>query len=48
MTGEDVRLLSPELALAGLALLLILLDLVVQRKGFLGAVAAVGLLVPWG
>ena len=48
MTGEDVRLLSPELALAGLALLLILLDLVVQRKGFLGAVAAVGLLVPLG
>ena len=48
MTIEDVRLLSPELALAGLALLVILLDLVVQRKGFLAAVAGVGLLVPLG
>ena len=48
MTGEDVRLLSPELALAGVALLVILLDLVVKRKGFLTAVSLVGLLVPIG
>ena len=48
MTGEDVRLMSPELAMAGLALLVILLDLVVQRKGFLGMIAVVGLLVPLG
>ena len=48
MTGEDVRLLSPELALAGVALLVIILDLVVQRKGFLGLVSGVGLLIPFG
>ena len=48
MTGEDVRLLSPEIALAGLALMVILLDLVVRRKGFLGVVSAVGLLIPLG
>ena len=47
MTGEDVRLLSPELTLVGLGLLIILLDLVVTRKGFLGLVAGVGLLVPF-
>ena len=46
MTGEDVRLLSPELALAGLAVLVIILDLVVKRKGFLAAVSLVGLIVP--
>ena len=48
MTGADVRLLSPELALAGLALVVILLDLVVRRKGFLALVAGLGLLVPFG
>ena len=48
MTGEDARLLSPELAMAGLGLLIILVDLVVQRKGFLGLVTAVGLLAPLG
>ena len=46
MTGEDVRLLSPEIALVGLALLVIGLDLVVKRKGFLALVAAAGLLIP--
>ena len=48
MTGEDVRLLSPELALVGVALLVIILDLVVRRKGFLALVAGVGLLIPFG
>ena len=48
MTGEDVRLLSPELALSGLALIVIILDLVVRRKGFLTLISAVGLLVPLG
>ena len=48
MRPEDVRLLSPELALVGLALLVILLDLVVQKKGILALVSAVGLLVPLG
>ena len=48
MTGEDVRLLSPELALAGVALLVILLDLVVRRKSFLALVSAIGLLIPFG
>ncbi len=48
MTGEDVRLLSPEIALVSLALLVIGLDLVTSRKGLLAVVAAVGLLVPFG
>ena len=48
MTIADVRLLSPELALAGLALVVILLDLVVPRKGFLALVAGLGLLIPLG
>ena len=48
MTAADVRWLSPELALAGVALLVILLDLVVRRKGFLAVVSAVGLLIPFG
>ena len=48
MTFDDVRLLSPEIALVGVGLLVILLDLVVPRKGVLALVAAVGLLVPLG
>ena len=48
MTGEDIRWLSPEIAMVGIALLVILLDLVVGRKGFLAVAAGVGLLVPFG
>ena len=48
MTAEDVRLLSPELALAGVALMVILLDLVVRRKGFLALASGLGLLIPFG
>ena len=48
MTLEDVRLLSPEIALVGVALLVILLDLVVRRKGILAPAAALGLLIPLG
>ena len=48
MTWHDVRLLSPELALVGVALLVILTDLVVRRKGILGLISVLGLLVPFG
>ena len=48
MTLHDLYLLSPELSLAGLAILLLLLDLIIPRKGFLAALAVVGLLVPLG
>ena len=48
MTWHDVRLLSPELALVGVALIVILTDLVVRRKGILGLVSVLGLLVPLG
>ena len=48
MTFEDVRLLSPELALVGVALFVILLDLVVARKGVLALATALGLLIPLG
>ena len=48
MTAEDVRLLSPEIALAGIGLMVILLDLVVSRKGLLAIFTFLGLLVPVG
>ena len=48
MSGEDVRLLSPEIALVGVALLVIGLDLVIQRKSILGLISVVGLLLPLG
>ena len=48
MTLHDLYLLSPELSVAGLALLLVLVDLVVRRKGFLPVVAVAGLAVPLG
>ena len=46
MTTADVRLLSPEIALVGVGLLIIALDLFVKRKGLLGLLSALGLLVP--
>ena len=46
MTLHDLYLLSPELAMAGLAMLLLLLDLVVRHKGSLVAVGLLGLAVP--
>ena len=46
MTGHDVYLLSPEISLVGLALLVMTLDLVVQRKGLLSIVAVLGLAAP--
>ena len=48
MTTHDLYLLSPELSLAGLATLLLLLDLVVSRKGFLTVLGVLGLAVPLG
>ena len=48
MTTHDLYILSPELSLVGLALLLVLLDLVTPRKGLLPFVAVVGLAVPLG
>ena len=48
MQGHDVYLLSPELALAGVAVLVLGLDLVLRRKGWLGIFSAIGLLVPIG
>lgn len=46
MTVHDVYLISPQLAMAGLGILVILLDLVVGRKGILVGVAFLGLLAP--
>ncbi|MBI4310390.1 MAG: NADH-quinone oxidoreductase subunit N [Chloroflexi bacterium] len=46
MTVHDLYLLSPEIALAGIGGLVVLLDLVVRRKGVLPAVALAGLLLP--
>ena len=46
MTLHDLYLLSPELSVVVLGALLLLLDLLVARKGALAALAAVGLVVP--
>ena len=48
MNWEDVRLLSPELALVGVALSVILLDLVVEKKGLLAFATVLGLMIPLG
>lgn len=47
MSARDLYLLSPELAVAGLALLVILVDLIGRRRGWLPTVSAVGLVVPF-
>ncbi|MBI4202482.1 MAG: NADH-quinone oxidoreductase subunit N [Chloroflexi bacterium] len=46
MTLQDLYLLAPEISLAGLAGLVVLLDLVTRRKGLVAALALVGLLAP--
>ena len=46
MTAYDIYLISPLLALAGLALLVIVVDLLTRRAGVLIGVALVGLAVP--
>ena len=46
MTTRDLYLLSPELALVGLALLVVVLDLVVRRKGVVALVGTIGLVAP--
>ena len=48
MELRDLYLLSPEISLVGLAGLIVLLDLVVERKGVLATLAVVGLAVPLG
>ena len=48
MSSADVRLLSPEIALVGVALLIIALDLVIQKKSILALVSVIGLAVPLG
>ena len=46
MTPHDLYLLSPEIALVGLAGVVVMLDLVLRSKRVLAVVAVVGLLVP--
>ena len=48
MTSHDIYLLSPEISVAALAVFVLLLDLVVVKKGYLAVVAIVGLAVPLG
>ena len=47
MSLNDLFLISPQLSMAGLGILVILADLVLNRKGLVGAVALVGLVVPF-
>ena len=46
MTLHDLYLLSPELSVAGVAILVLLFDLATSRKGYIAALAALGLIVP--
>lgn len=46
MTGHDLYILSPHLAMAGLAGLLVILDLIVREKRIVSTVAFVGLAAP--
>ncbi len=46
MTFRDICLLSPEMSMAGLAAVLILVDLVFSKKSALTAIAFVGLAIP--
>ena len=46
LTTHDLYLLSPELSLVGLATILLLLDLVVPKKGLLAGLGLLGLAVP--
>ena len=46
MSAYDVYLISPQLAIAGLGILIIILDLAFGRRSLLPAVAFLGLLVP--
>ena len=48
MTLHDAYLLSPEIALAGVAVALLLLDLVVEKKRLITFLGVLGLLVPVG
>ena len=48
MTIHDLYLLSPELSMAGLATVLLLLDLVVSRKSLILGLGVAGLVVPLG
>lgn len=46
MSLNDLFLISPQMSMAGLGILVILADLILNRKGLVGAVALVGLVVP--
>jgi NADH-quinone oxidoreductase subunit N len=46
MTLHDLYLLSPEMSVAALGIVIILLDMVIGRKGILAAVSVAGLAVP--
>ena len=46
MSAHDLYVISPYLGVTGVAVLVILLDLVIQRKSVLAVVAFLGLLVP--
>ena len=46
MTLHDVYLLSPELSIAALGIVVIILDMVIGRKGVLAVVSVAGLVVP--
>ena len=48
MTLHDLYLLTPELSMAGLAVLLVVVDLVTRRKAFLPFLVVAGLAVPLG
>ena len=46
MTTHDLYLLAPEIALIGVAGLVVLVDIVTRRKGLVAVVALLGLVAP--
>ena len=48
MDFHDIKLLSPEISMGALGIIIILLDMITNRKGFLATVSVFGLAVPLG
>ena len=48
MDFHDIKILSPEISMGALGIIIILLDMITNRKGFLATVSVLGLAVPLG
>ena len=48
MDFHDIKILSPEISMGALGIIILLLDMITNRKGFLATVSVLGLAVPLG